>query len=99
MTSACAGLAEVRLPVLDPGEYAQFRELASTALNAVEVALGVQQRRGQHPVLTDQRTQTVRQVLRLDGPTSDVEVFSEGECRQTDLHRSTAHRVHQARCV
>jgi hypothetical protein len=94
---ACACLIEVRLPEFDAGEYPQLWELVSATLDAVEVALGVQRRRGQYPVLTDQRTQLVQHVLWLDGPAGDVEVFGEGECRQAYLHRSLAHRVHQAR--
>lgn len=48
-----AALVEMRLPELDPAENVQLRELASTALDALELALDVQQRWGQHPVLVD----------------------------------------------
>ena len=42
---ACACLVQVRLPELDPGEDAQLGEFPSAALDTVEVAVGVQQRR------------------------------------------------------
>ena len=72
----CACLVEVRLPELDPGKYLQVGELASAALDAVEVAVASAAAESVS-VFADQRTQMFQQVLRLDCPAGEIEVFGE----------------------
>src|SRR5512133_847349 len=88
---------DVWLTELDSAENAQLRKLSSTPLNTLEVASHVERFWNQQAVIAHQRTKMIEYILRIDNPAGEVEVLGEGERRQTNLERATAHCLHPPR--